>query len=357
VVDINKTGALSIGLEAMTCTNRCRHCWIQGNPTHRSMPVEQVYYVLERLAEVKQYMAPGLFVMYDEPTTHPQFIEIIEKAAQLGLIGEDFFLPTNGSILARAPEHTWDRLKRAGMNSLQLTIYGLEQTHDDFAGRRGAFKDIITTIRRAVMHDIEWWCGVVLHPGNIGELDDTVAYLKRLDPEGKAAVGWFLFFWQGRGRDINRVRANDFARLPEHLRKGSHWVDESEAIRRIIENPNLSRRRPSEPYCQSLWFQVDRDLQVYCGGSCDCGGIAAAIPEMKAVFSLGKLTDAGFLPLIESYQQKPPAVIQYLDNITWGELAKKYGDPTNDEFYYLNDLPEQKWAAKYLSDGFKIDLG
>lgn len=344
--DIN---AFSVGIHAMPCTNRCRHCWTQGSVRNRRVPAQQVFFVLERLAQLQEDIPQVTFFLYDEPTNHPQFIEIMEWAAQMGLIGDQFFLPTNGSILAKASDETWERLRKAGCDCLQLTVYGLEQTHDVFAGRRGAFQNIVATTRRAREHGIEWYAGIVLHPGSVRELEDTIACVKDLDPSGTSRVGWYPFLWQGRGKDASRVRAREYAQLPAEVRERRPFlVEEREAIDRILDSRELSGRRASESMCPVLTFHVDRDLRVFCGGACDSGGIAAVVPELSGEFYMGMLSEKGFGSLLEAYRQRLPRSIRLLDEVTWGELAEKYGDRTNDEIYHLNDLPENKWAAAHL---------
>jgi len=341
VTDIHATG----------CTNRCRHCWTQGSPKNPRVPVEQVLFALEKLAEVKAHVPYVGFFVYDEPTTHPQFLDIYERAAELGLMWEGVFLATNGSILAKAPDDVWQRLKKTGISYLQLTAYGLEQTHDAFAGRPGAFKGVVSTIQRAMGYGMDWCAGVVLHADNVDELEATVSHLKGLDPSGKAAVGWYPFSWQGRGRDAKRVRREQYARLPESTtQRRTSLVEEREAVARILENADLAGRHASDRACEKLGFQVDRDLRVFCGGACDSAGIVGAAPDLAGQFCLGKLGDDGFLPLLEAYLEARPQGIRLLEQVTWGELAEQYGDRANDEIYWLNDLPTHKWAATYLRE-------
>jgi len=215
------------------------------------MLLDRVLFVLEKLAELKEHFPKVGFFFLDEPTNHPHFVEIIERASELGLLGEDFFISTNGSILARAPDEVWARLKKAGVEWLQLTLYGMERTHDDFARRRGAFRDVIVTARRAAEQGIRWWLGVILHPDNAHELVETMEYAKSLDPRGEASVGWYTFLWQGRGRSAKRPRAKDYVLLPDSL-KGEGWVEEREAVRRIVAGAELSARRADETLCPHL---------------------------------------------------------------------------------------------------------
>lgn len=349
---MQRISGITLNIHAMPCTNFCKHCWAQGSPRKRKMPLEQILFVLEKLAELKEHFPRVGFFLLDEPTNHPHFIEIIEKASELELLGEECFISTNGSILSRAPDEVWARLNKAGVEWLQLTLYGLERTHDDFARRRGAFRDVIATAKRAREHSIRWWLGVVFHPDNAHELVETIEYAKSLDPSGEANVSWYTFLWQGRGRMAKRPKTKDYALLPDSL-KGECWVEEREAVRKILESPDLSARRADESFCPYLGLEVDQDLRVFCGGACDSGGIAGAVPELREDFALGHLGEEGFLPLLESYQHEPPRVIQLLSKVTWGELAERYGDETNDEIYHLTDLPLHKWAAAYLLEKLK----
>ncbi len=349
--DMDRTGTFSVNIHAMSCSNRCGHCWVLGDKRKPNVETGQVMFILDKLAEMKAEIPNVGFFLFDEPGQHVGFLDIMEKAGELGLIGEEYFLPTNGSLLAAAPDKTWSRLIGAGCRCLQLTLYGLERTHDEFAGRAGAYRDVLATARRAMEFGIEWYVQIPIHPGNISELEETVEMARKLDPTGKSRVGWFPFLWQGRGRNALRVRGSQYSRLPANIReKRSYFLEEKAAIESIRSNPGLSGMKGSYSMCTVLTFQVERDLKVYWGGACDSGGIAAAVPELQNHFLLGVLGADGFLPLLNKYQQEKPHVLELLDTITWGELASRYGDPTNDEIFYFNDLPEHKWAAAYLMD-------
>jgi Radical SAM superfamily len=342
--------AIQINIHAAPCSNRCRHCWTEGGAGHGLVPADQVAFVLERLGDLGERIPYRSFFLYDEPTLHPGFVDLFERAAELGLVGEGFFLPTNGTGLARASDDVWERLPRAGANCLQLTAYGLEATHDAFAGRACAFQDIVETIRRAEDHGFRWYAGVVLHADSAGEGQATMDHLRSLSPGGEAHVGCLTFLWQGRGRDAGRLRTSDRAVLPEGFNRAPIWVEERGALARIAADPELAGRGAGEGLCGALALQVDRDLRVFCGSACDSGGIAAAVPELRESFLLGTLGPDGFPPLIEGLQKSSPPAIALLDGVTFGELAERYGDPENDEIYFLDDLPSHKWAAAYLID-------
>ena len=191
-----------------------------------------------------------------------------------------------------------------------------------------------------------------MHRDNVGQVREAVEFLRGLDPSGQTRVGSFTFLWQGRGREARRLRTRDLVALPEEKRPRTvGLIEEREAVRRILADPILSARRGSEITCGSLVWHVGRDLRVYAGGACDSGGIAAAAPDLRDAFCLGTLGDEGLLPLLESYGRERPRPLRLLDQVTWGDLAQRYGDRESEELYHLNDLPESKWAAVYLLEG------
>lgn len=348
--EIRDIKMLSVNIHAMPCTNRCRHCWTSGSPEHRSVPAKQVLFVLERLSDIRSQIPQVGFFLFDEPTNHPYFFDIMEKASEMGLIGEHHFLATNGSILVKSSDDSWARLKKIGVNYLQFTLYGNESVHDDFAGRRGAFRNVEAAIEKCNNHGIEWVAGVILHSDNVREIMGTISYIKGLDESGNARVGWFPFMWQGRGRDAGRVSRTEYERwIPEDVRsRQKQLMDERSAIALILSEPELANRKTTEHLCTALTLNVDQDLNVFCGGACDSGGIASAVPELSDAFKLGNLEEAGFKPLLDNFLTGKWSGFTHLDSLTWGELADRYGDRDNDEIYWLFDLPGNKWPAMHL---------
>ena len=340
--------ALTLNLHAMPCTNACAHCWVQGSARKPRMPFEQIAWVLGQLAGLKgQGIAPGFF-LFDEPTHHPRFLDILQRAADLDLLPEGFFVATNGSILAHRPDAYWEAVRQAGLRSLQLTLYGLEATHDAFAGRTGAFRDVVTTARRGLAHGMELVIQVIWHADNTAELAQTLDFARGLDPSGATRAGYFVFAWQGRGRRARRPRRVDYARLPGDLKRRL-WVEEREAVGRICADAQLAARRADELRCQSLVLDVEHDLRVYGGGACDTGGVAGAVPELRREFALGTLDARGLGPLLEAYLREPPRAIRWLREITWGELAERYGD--RDE---RRDLPPGRPAVVEMGGGLSV---
>ena len=356
---MNSLLSFQLSIQAMPCTNQCGHCWIEGSPRHTLMPFETLNFVLESLADVaKSGIATG-FVLFDEPTIHPEFVRILHRLTELDLIWPDFFLPTNGAGLARAPESTWAAVKALPSCYLQLSVHGMEQTHDAFARRQGAFKDVLGTLTRALEKGIECTLTYFLTPENLAEYAQIKELLHKLDPSDSTRVGAIPCLWQGRGSRLPRPRP---AQLAAHNIRYSprFFATEADVIQHILADPEMAARRPGTSVCAgqgSAQLLLDPDLQLYTGQFCDGGGILSVVPEYRQHFRVGELDRRGFSSVIAALQtEQVPSGIAALNQTTWGELAEKYGDKENDEIFYIGDLPQGKWAAAYLREVLPVSL-
>jgi len=125
-------------VEAAGCTNACRHCGRGGGPPYGGF---------FSVAELRELVAEGWTLYPDyETSAHPEYPEILAPEICGEEIGEGRRVhPTNGFGIARAddPEALFGRLRELGFNMLSLTLHGLEDYHDWFVCRRGAYADII----------------------------------------------------------------------------------------------------------------------------------------------------------------------------------------------------------------------
>jgi len=340
---------LALNIRANPCTNRCRHCWAGGSRDHATMPTADVEAVLRELAAVRNLFENVDFFLLDEPTNRPDFLEIFEYAADLELLGPESFIATNGVGLADAGPDVWSRLKATGVGYLQFTFYGVGETHDRFAGRRGAFDDLAAAARGANDADVPWCAAAVFEARDTGDVLGTVEYIEGLGSPMK--VGWMLYAAQGRGARGRRPIFEDILEKPWLAAPGS-FCSERSLREGILKDRGLSRRPAAEAFCPALVLEVDAEGEVFGGGACDSGGLAGALPELKAEFSLGRLGEKSLAAMIGEYVAEPPAIIKMAAAVTWGELAEKYASRVNDELYVPNDLIVSKWVRDYVRKNF-----
>ncbi len=138
------------------CDQRCRHCYIfaEGHPELITTPWAE----LERtLAQIKCFCGrigrtPYIYLTGGDPILHPNFWELLErfheKNIRFCIMGNPFHLT----------DETCKRMRELGCVKYQLSLDGLEATHDLFS-KRGSFRATllaIDTIRHSGM-----WCAVM----------------------------------------------------------------------------------------------------------------------------------------------------------------------------------------------------
>lgn len=340
---------LALNIRANPCTNRCRHCWAEGSRDHATMPTEDVEAVLRELAAARDLFENVDFFLLDEPTGRPDFVDVFEFAAELELLGPDSFIATNGVGLARAERDVWRRLRDTDVGYLQFTFYGVGEAHDKFAGRRGAFDDLAAAARGATDVGIPWCAAAVLQARDAGDVLGTLEYIESLGSPMK--VGWLLYSAQGRGAKGRRPIFKDILEKP-WLAAPGFFCSERRLREEILGDAELSRKPAAEAFCPALVLEVDAEREVFCGGACDSGGLAGALPEFKDEFSLGRLGEKSLAAMIRGYLADPPAIIKMAGAVTWGELAEKYASRVNDELFAPNDLIVSRWVRDYVRENF-----
>lgn len=336
-----------VRIHAMPCVNRCWHCFCSGSPEHPFMDGATVLGILDDLASLKRESGITVFpVFYDEPTIHPDFVSILGHQRALGLIFDDWWFPTNGYGLARLSDEGWRELAGKGLTGIRLTFHGVGERHDRRAGRVGAYDDLVETIRRAECFGLDWFAGMVLNTDNAAEFEETREEIEKLGSPC-TRFGWMLPMSQGRAIGTgNRVRLEHVSRL---IGPDSGWKTEADHVRAILADEALSGRRARDPDCGMIYFDVDHDLTVTFGGGCD----GDPYDGMKAAVSLGNLRTGSMGQCYRRYLEDPPAPARMLSSVTWGDLAKHYGDTDSDYVYHATDLAGRRWASQYLRDSFR----
>jgi MoaA/NifB/PqqE/SkfB family radical SAM enzyme len=317
------------------------------------MGFEDISLVLEQLSSMKDKGCAVMPLFYYEPTIHPGFLRIFGRMSKLGLIPEYFFMATNGAGLARRPDEEWQALKSLGFDWLSFTLYGFEESHDRFAGRKGSYQDIMQTIERANAHEINWYAGVLLHKGNVSEVETLVPRLKEM---GAKTAGVFPAMWQGRAMELARLDRADIEKLPERLRTrfSGTLLTEREIKERILADDAIDSRTAAECSCKGIVLEVEPDLSVYTGASCDEGGLKSVLPGFEEHFRIGSLKDEPLSAIVDHYIADPPPVVRMTTEVTWKELAERYADPESDALWFetdqVHEVISKKWLAEYVRE-------
>jgi MoaA/NifB/PqqE/SkfB family radical SAM enzyme len=301
--------------------------------------------VLDQLAELKAELKTIVFPMYfDEPTIHPSFKEIMKHQLRLGLIYDDWWFSTNGYGLARMSDNDWSELADAGFDYIRLTFHGIGQIHDELVDREGAYNDLIETIRKSEQHKVNWLAGMMLNSENQSMYEETKKTITELGTPC-SDFGWMVPHLQGRAyQGNNHVKASQISRLLKG--REMYWYEEREFVRKVISDPNLRGRTARDNRCGIVFLDVDENLNVFFGGGCDGDPFCF----VKDRVLLGNLEETTISSCYHKYLNEPPEPVQLLNQITWGELAEKFGSTTNEGVFFHSSLPGRKWPAEYLRE-------
>ncbi|MBD5407736.1 MAG: radical SAM/SPASM domain protein, ACGX system [Treponema sp.] len=138
------------------CDQRCRHCYIfsEGHPRLVTTPLAELK---STYAQIKSFCEkigrmPYIYLTGGDPILHPHFWELLElfraDGTRFCIMGNPFHLT----------DEVCARMKDCGCVKYQLSLDGLEQTHDAFR-KEGSFRTTlgaIPIIRRSGI-----WCAVM----------------------------------------------------------------------------------------------------------------------------------------------------------------------------------------------------
>ncbi|MBQ7164967.1 MAG: radical SAM protein, partial [Clostridia bacterium] len=162
------------------CDQRCKHCYIfsEGHPDLVSAEWEELRATLAKIETFCEKIgrAPYIYLTGGDPILHPRFWDLIdlfkERNIRFCIMGNPFHL--TGEVCSR--------LFAAGCVKYQLSLDGLEKTHDLFR-KPGSFKTTLEKID--VIKNSGRWCAVMttVSKVNIAEVPELIdlAYDRGVD--------------------------------------------------------------------------------------------------------------------------------------------------------------------------------
>ena len=139
------------------CDLRCRHCYL-GDHRAEELTVPQVRTVL---TEFEQMQGLRVMITGGEPALHSRFEEI-------NAMLPDFML--RKVLFTNGVSWTKEQLRALKVDEIQVSIDGLEKTHDAIRGE-GMFNRSLQTVRLALDAGFDVSIATMVHTGNLGDFD------------------------------------------------------------------------------------------------------------------------------------------------------------------------------------------
>lgn len=149
------------------CNLNCKHCGSSCSSKGDALTVEDVESTLRTLKHEK----PMICLTGGEPLMHPNFFEISNCVHTMGF---DWGMTTNATLI---DENTAAELKRTGMNTVSVSLDGLEASHDSLRQRKGAWKDAVRGIEALKSVGFEPQVTTVLHRQNFNDIESLYTFL------------------------------------------------------------------------------------------------------------------------------------------------------------------------------------
>ena len=153
------------------CNLSCRHCYIEAKDTKEEgeLTTEEAKQFIEDLGKLK---IPVLLFSGGEPLLRGDVYELATWADKEGIRP---ILSTNGTLISRKVAK---RLKTSGFKYIGVSLDGLEQVHDDFRDRVGAFQQALTGLQNAMQADLKVGVRFTINEKNKEDLPQVLDLVK-----------------------------------------------------------------------------------------------------------------------------------------------------------------------------------
>ena len=175
------------------CNLTCKHCYsISADidfPGELKTP--EVFGVMD---DLRQFGVPVLILSGGEPLLRRDIFDISRRAKDMGFYTA---LSSNGTLIG---EDNIDAISAIGYDYIGVSIDGVEETHDRFRQKKGAFREALNGVRHCVERGLKVGLRFTITQDNC---QDLPALLKLMNDEGVSKFYLSHLNYAGRG-DKNR---------------------------------------------------------------------------------------------------------------------------------------------------------
>lgn len=156
------------------CNLDCRHCYLDAKDPHPDeLTLKEGKELIDDLSKME---VPMLIFTGGEPLASDKFFDYAYYAQQKGV---RTVISTNGTLIT---SETASKLKDAGIRYAGVSLDGAKpETHDNFRGIEGSFKQAIDGIKNANKEGIKTGVRLTLHQENWREVPDLLQLALDLD--------------------------------------------------------------------------------------------------------------------------------------------------------------------------------
>jgi radical SAM protein with 4Fe4S-binding SPASM domain len=175
------------------CNLRCRHCYENAGPKPApdELTTEEAKHAIDEFANAG---AVALSFSGGEPLLRKDFFEVAKYAAE-----KEFYVSvaSNGTLIT---EKVAQKMKEAGVQYVEVSLDGFENTHDEFREIQGAWKRAIEGIKKLHKAGLDTCVATTATHYNLKEIPKLVEFIEK-DLHAKRFIV-FNFIPVSRGKEM-----------------------------------------------------------------------------------------------------------------------------------------------------------
>jgi AdoMet-dependent heme synthase len=289
------------------CDLACRHCRAKAIAERdpQELTTAEARAVLEQVQGFGG-RGPHLVLTGGDPLKRPDFFELLEYGARLGL--HISVAPSGTAALTRA---TFRRFKECGVESISLSLDGpTAEKHDEFRGVPGCFDRTVEAAREAQEEGLLLQINTLVTAGTDSDLPELYEVVRRIEP-----MRWSLFFLIqiGRGEGLREVSAERAEEIHNWLYGLSKTTPFTLAT---TEAPHYRRVAITRMRAEGRSMAEIRETPVGRGfGIRDGNGV-------MFISHTGDVCPAGFLPLVAGNARQKSIVEIYRNSEIFQKIRR-----------------------------------
>lgn len=354
---------INIAFDMHGCPNRCRHCWLGSRPNGMlseddlRWAAQQFRNYVRRGDRQPYFKTLSVVSWVREPDYADDYKQLYELEVELSDVKTYRAEWELLSVWRLAREEGYARWARQiGVETCQISLFGMRATTDWFYRREGAFDDCIAATERLIEAGIKPRWQWFLTKKIIPELADLLGLADKLKLRERVASigGSFQFFLhlpgpQGEGRKIEdqRPTLQDLVVVPNELIEVSKhylgieqlWLTESElTLQMLQEEPRFPcTYGPQRPF----FFIVLSNWDVFTNQA-----------TLEPWWKLGNLKEDGLISILDSYRRHTSVGLQIIYGVPLSELARRYANPKSKLVYTSRADLAGLWVDSHCENVF-----
>ncbi len=325
---------LTICLDMNGCPNRCKHCWLGDLPS-KVLNEDYSDFIVKLF---KPYFKEVTFYSWiREPDFCVNYQDRWIKDNELSTIKPERFELASFYKIVRDPQYVkW--LKEVGTKKVQLTFFGLEETTDEFVGRKGAYQELMKASELLKENEIEPRWQIFIYQTNKDEVIELIKLAKEKDikeiivHEGSC---------DGNNRKLYPIRINK-NEIPKEVEpyylNYPNILSEKQCIEILKEDETHYLPRNDK----EITIYITSDLNVYFN-----------FTNPSPAWKIGNIKEDNIKDIVRKIVEEDIPALIMSKTISIKELVKRYGNDNSDrvfsiddyKMYLLNSYLEEKYNA------------